>query len=137
MIVLTQTNPLALKVLQPRRSLEQVFPKLEEALWLIYLNPVDDPFFVEAAASLGSFDDEHGEAPIWTTRDHGKFLIVTPRTKATPALGERITDLEMADFASGTLVKSDVRMKHPDVAHEANTLPPPPGYAGGEGGGRH
>jgi hypothetical protein len=91
LVVLTKTCPLPLTVLRERRTISSVCPDLRVAAWIIYADPVADPYFFEAARSSGTFDRAPQEAPIWRSKADGlDYLVLTPLTDvdaADPLLG--------------------------------------------------
>ncbi len=106
-VVLTETNPVALKLVQARRTLEQLIEPLREASWLVYFNPLDDPFFMETASMLGDFDDADADVPIWTGPEKRRFLILCPAVDDPAIIERRMQDLEKGspDAASGVVQK--------------------------------
>ncbi|MBI5654629.1 hypothetical protein HZC53_03190 [Candidatus Uhrbacteria bacterium] len=103
-VVLTRTNPLGLVVTNVRRRLCQVFVNLKLALWVIYVDPDEDPFFFANAARLGTFDhldgmDSRSEpvrvwSPIEQPADGAeRYVILTPQTVSDDSLRKRVAEL--------------------------------------------
>jgi hypothetical protein len=78
MVVLTQTSPLILAVVVTRRRIEAAIPALRGALWVVYVEPASDPFFLEAAHELGILSGPLSTAPIWYGPGAVPFLILSP-----------------------------------------------------------
>lgn len=98
MVVLTETNPLALMTVAARNTLERAVPALGTAPWLIYFEPEQDPFFIETACALGSFDVASGlvdpeTAPIWHGPQQTHFLIISPSSERKANLLARMQDV--------------------------------------------
>lgn len=77
LVVLTQTNPIALAVLHTRRVLADAVPELERAPWIVFHDESADPFFPSAALASGSFDVDYQFGPIWLTAPGHRFLVLS------------------------------------------------------------
>ncbi len=97
LVVLWHTNPLGLTVLHTRRSFNNLVGALASALWAVYLDPAEDPFFLEAAAELGTLDVPLDEAPIWTASDSERFLILSPAIGRDIDLMSRVRCLDQGE----------------------------------------
>ncbi len=104
-IVLTRTNPIPLTVLAKRRQLCDSFPNLNKGLWILYLDPVKDPFFFTNAKRLGRFDSDPAEDEsrhplvVWYPNDdirsrrNESYLVLTPTTVVDENFSKRIQSL--------------------------------------------
>lgn len=97
-VLLCQTNPLALAVLKTRRALEDAVPKLARAVWVIHFDEEEDPFFVGAASMLGTLDRDAAEAPLWSAPDDWRFLVVSSKLRDLRILRDRLYELEAAEL---------------------------------------
>ena len=90
-MVLTQSNPLALKVLAARRRWCRELPNLNRAMWVIFVDPVAEPFFYAEAQRLGQFDAQpdpnkvSDSLMVWSVQNQDakrqeRFLVLTPQT---------------------------------------------------------
>ncbi len=84
-VVFTRTNPIGLCVLKARRTIELAVPTLRRAIWSLFVDPSEDPFFLENARRLGDLDEPLGGMPIWRTFDGGAYLVLSAEARA---LGE-------------------------------------------------
>lgn len=91
-MVLTRCNPLVLKVLAARRRLCKELPNLNRAMWVIFVDPVTEPFFFAEAQRLGQFDAQpdpdriNDSLMVWSVQSQDakrpeRFLVLTPQTK--------------------------------------------------------
>lgn len=96
-VALTRTSPLALQVIHRRRRLSGEFPSLTQALWVIFMDEKQDPFFESEAEKLGSFDSPLASSPIWreNTTDE-RYLVLTPSTKDIGLLRSQLFKIRMA-----------------------------------------
>lgn len=103
-VVLTQTNPLKLVVMPVREKLCKDIVNLKLALWIIYVDPEEDPFFFANAAKSGTFDlvdEDAGGDPVrvWTpsqkTADGTResYIVLTPQTARDKYFKARIESL--------------------------------------------
>lgn len=104
LVVLTQTNPVAIAVLGARRTLEATVPALAHASWILFLDTVEDPFFLETAARLGELDGTAEAVPIWTGPEQTRFLVVPAGLRDLDLLPHRLLDLTQASLASTGVV---------------------------------
>ncbi|MBI5531695.1 MAG: hypothetical protein HY898_03195 [Deltaproteobacteria bacterium] len=88
-VVLTKANPLGLAVISARRKLEQLIPALLRATWVLFVDPVYDPFFTE------------------TARSHGTFVLGTDRAMEWVGPGDATFLVAMASFTITERVRSD------------------------------
>lgn len=106
LVALTRTNPLALTVLQARRTLEEAIPRLATVPWLIYVDLVADPFFFETAERLGTLDAPIDRAPVWTTAGE-RFFILSSQLDPSTNLADRLFDLERIGLSRFDAPESD------------------------------
>lgn len=92
LVVLTKTSPIALAIFLNRKVLEKALPSLRRAAWLIFHDPNEDPFFGREVLSMGMLDTSLVDAPIWTTRGAGEYLVLTPDCPRRD-LRDRVRDL--------------------------------------------
>ncbi len=105
LVVLTQTNPLALTVVDLRRRLEGRIPSLRTARWMIFLDPREDPFFATMALRLGHLTADLEEAPIWIGPQDSPFLVLSPNIHNRKLVCASLEELDEA-----ILSKSGERM---------------------------
>ncbi len=96
LVVLTETNPIALAVLQTRRVLADAVPELERAPWVIFHDESADPFFASAAMGLGAFDIGYELGPIWLTPPGYRFLVLSSDERQLDYVAARIATLEQS-----------------------------------------
>lgn len=96
LVLLTRTNPLGLAVLQTRRALEDAVPELADAAWLVFVDELEDPFFMEAASRMGSVVGGDGTAQLWFAPHHQRFLILGAREIDPEVLRGRLAQLGAA-----------------------------------------
>jgi hypothetical protein len=106
-VVLTRTVPLVLAVLNTRRRIEHAVPMLEQAAWLVFVDPLADREFFRTAALLGELDDEIDRAPIWSGPGGMRFLLVSPLVRHPRRMSLRVRVLEEDPTASATLRVAD------------------------------
>ncbi len=80
-VVLTSTTPVALVVVNARRKIETAVPGLSRAVWTVFVDPAQDPFFFDTVASLGRLQGARDEVPIWRDPDDRPYLIVSPEVR--------------------------------------------------------
>lgn len=108
LVVLTCTNPLALAVVTLRRRLENHFPELRAARWMIYLDCERDPFFEAMALRSGHLTGELAEAPIWVGPQDSPYVVMWSEIRnrrVVEASIEQLDDLVLA--ASGEWPRQD------------------------------
>jgi hypothetical protein len=76
-VLLTQTSPLMLRVVQARRTLEAAIPALTGAAWALFVDPIRDPEMVRNANALGTLSGPLDTAPLWHADDR-RFLVLSP-----------------------------------------------------------
>lgn len=70
--------------------------------WLIFVDPKDDPFFVEAADEMGVLGGELTSAPVWSSNSGEMFLVLSPDVDVVALGADRLAELERRGFeASG------------------------------------
>lgn len=77
-VVLTKANPLGLAVINARRKLERMLPALLTATWVLYVDPVYDPFFLDSARKCGTFVYQNQQSLQWIGPGGAIFLIAMP-----------------------------------------------------------
>src|SRR4051812_41920004 len=77
-IILTKTNPLALMVTNARRKIESLLPQLSRAVWALFVDTKEDPFFAHTARKLGKLDGKMEHVPIWIAPGDAKFMVFSP-----------------------------------------------------------
>lgn len=93
-IVLTRTSPVALLVLKLRRQVCTEFPALSQALWVIFVDDRQEPFFQSEAEKLGTFDGPLAQSPIWHEQaTDDRYIILTPQTKDAGNLQSQLIKL--------------------------------------------
>lgn len=105
MVVLTNTNPLALAVVDLRRRLEVRLPALRTARWLIFVDPQTDPFFESSALRLGHLTGPMEEAPLWIGPQDSPYLVLSPRVRERRFVCQALDELDEA-----VLMRSGERM---------------------------
>jgi hypothetical protein len=105
MVVLTNTNPLALAVVDLRRRLEFRLPALRTARWLIFVDPQTDPFFESSALRLGHLTGPMEEAPIWIGPQDSPYVVLSPRVRERRLVCQALDELDEA-----MLLRSGERM---------------------------
>lgn len=94
LVVLTETNPIALAVLQTRRVLAEAVPELEQAPWVIFHDESADPFFASSALGMGTFDIGYELGPIWLTPPGYQFLVLSSDERQLDYVAARLATLE-------------------------------------------
>ncbi|MDD2785499.1 MAG: hypothetical protein PHS79_01240 [Patescibacteria group bacterium] len=65
-----------------RTEIMTAIPALASALWIIFADQIENPFFVDDTRRLGVFSDDLDQAPIWVEkRSNYSYLVLTPKTK--------------------------------------------------------
>lgn len=105
MVVLTNTNPLALAVVDLRRRLEARLPSLRTARWLIFVDPQTDPFFESSALVLGHLTGPMEESPLWIGPQDSPYLVLSPRVRERRFVCQALDELDEA-----VLLRSGERM---------------------------
>ncbi len=77
LVVMTRTNPLALTVIDGRKRLEAAVPSLRWALWAIYVDLEQDPFFLSTAERYGTLGGALDAAPIWVGPGPARFMVLS------------------------------------------------------------
>lgn len=76
-VILTDTRHIG-TILQVRRRLTSYFSHFERALWAVF---VEKPTPFRGGAVLhGELSADLDGCPVWTTKDDGVFMVLTPRT---------------------------------------------------------
>lgn len=104
LVVLTRTNPLALTIIDGRKRLEAVVPALRRALWAIYVDPEEDPFFLSTAERYGTFGGALDSAPVWVGPGPARFLVLSPLVGGADLVDARVQEL-VADSPEDTGVR--------------------------------
>ena len=80
-VVLSTLSHAIKSILDARRELTDVFPLLEKALWLIYVDKFEASF-LEAVEHLGELSRSSlDESPVWTLKKtRQSFVVLTPNT---------------------------------------------------------
>jgi hypothetical protein len=76
-VMLTNTNPLALMVVNARRKLERSVPSLVRATWVLFVDQKQDPFFAQTAKSVGHLDKDRAGGLVWNGPDDTTYLVTT------------------------------------------------------------
>jgi hypothetical protein len=105
MVVLTNTNPLALTVVDLRRRLEARLPSLRTARWMIYVDPESDPFFESSALRLGHLTGPMQEAPLWIGPQDSPYLVLGARVRDRRFVCQALDELD-----ESILLRSGERM---------------------------
>lgn len=93
-IVLTQTTMYYANLVAARQSLTNKIPIFAKALWVIFVDSKQDPFFTQNASERGCFNDALDRAPILTDAPTSLcYLVLTPKTE-TGLVKNRATMLE-------------------------------------------
>lgn len=100
LVVLTQTNPLALTVVDVRRRLENRIPALRTSRWVIYWDPDSDPFFGTMASRSGHLTGEPDEAPLWIGPSSSPFLVLMPSLRSRDLVRAGLAKLDEAILAA-------------------------------------
>ena len=100
LVVLTSTNPLALAVVDLRMRLERHFPDLRAARWMIYLDPVSDPFFEAMALRFGHLTGDLAHAPIWIGPQDSPYLVITSGTRNRRMVATALEELDTLVLAA-------------------------------------
>jgi len=108
LVVLTRTNPLALTVIDGRKRLEAAVPTLRRALWAIYIDPDEDPFFLSTAERYGTLGGAMDTAPIWVGPGPSRFLVMSSLVRQGDLITERAQEL-LADTPDETGVRRIAR----------------------------
>lgn len=92
LVVLTKLEPIETQVLRTRRILEAEIAMLERAPWILYADPFVSEYCFETLQRLGTLDGSALAAPLWTARDHLRYLVVSPlmRGHVMRGLPERV-----------------------------------------------
>lgn len=104
LVLLTRTNPVALTIVQTRRVLEEAIPRLSSAIWIIFFDPLTDPFFLANSLDSEDVGAALGDAPIWTSPRAGTFLILSDQISQRELVARRVAALEVE-----SLLESGVR----------------------------
>jgi len=94
LVVLTRTNMLAATAIDCRQRLESQVPLLRRALWLIYVDPDQDPFFLSTARTLGELSGPLDTAPVWVGPGMTRFIVMSPLLKNLHRVAERVNEIE-------------------------------------------
>ena len=116
-VVLTDTENPTATVSDVRGVIERAVPQLAAACWVIYVTAADRQRFISVAATAGSFDDELSPAPMWTTHDMRRYLVLSDEITDTQSLLNRVHEVETRSQPAGTI--STLRPRAP-----AETKPP-------------
>lgn len=115
LVVLTQTNPLALTVVDLRRRLESRVPALRTARWMIYVEPESDPFFQTMALRLGHLTGDLSEAPLWIGPQDSPYLVLSPLLRERELLCTALDELDESILAaSGERMVRLQQRRNPD-----------------------
>lgn len=106
LVAFTQTCPLIQTVFNARQRLCEKLPALENALWVIYVDPALDPGFGQTATRLGHFDASLDSAPVFESNDGCNYLVLTPQTTAYEYVRMRSRLMVPRATPSSTLGKS-------------------------------
>lgn len=104
LVVMTRTNPLALTIIDGRKRLEAVVPALRRALWVIYVDPEQDPFFLSTAERYGTLGGALDAAPIWVGPGPARFLVLSSQVRDGDLVSARADELA-ADSPEDTGVR--------------------------------
>jgi len=104
LVIMTRTNPLALTVIEARKRLESMVPSLRRALWVIYVDPDVDPFFLSTVERHGTLGGPLEAAPIWVGPGPMRFLVVSPQVRDADVVSERVAQI-VADSPDDTGVR--------------------------------
>ncbi|MBI4138816.1 hypothetical protein HY479_01560 [Candidatus Uhrbacteria bacterium] len=99
MVVVTVTSPIS-AIFRIRADLLNVFPSLQETLWIIFADRKGQKEFALALNMFGRLQGELGEAPIWTVNGSAqRYLILTPDAHDPRSLRWKVSQLtgEMDD----------------------------------------
>lgn len=118
LVVLTRSNPLPLAVLAKRRRVCAAIRNLSRAIWVVFVDPVNDPFFCRNANKLGTFDvvcdadASESVFTVWTpnetqrSAEHERYMVWSPQTACGDYFKARlailIKDLDMVPPVSVT-----------------------------------
>ncbi|MBI5536396.1 MAG: hypothetical protein HY898_26985 [Deltaproteobacteria bacterium] len=116
-VMLTNTNPLALMVVNARRKLERSVPGLERATWVLCIDKEADPFFAHIAASVGTFEKNRAGEIVWHGPEGTAYLVVTVD-------GRPFESQPSESFRPGNPTPQSRRITSPGMPAVA-TLPPP------------
>ncbi|MFW5739566.1 MAG: hypothetical protein ACOC1F_04300 [Myxococcota bacterium] len=100
LVMLTQTNPLALTVVDLRRRLEKRIPVLRTSRWVIHVDPDADPFFSTMALRLGHLTGELAEAPLWLGPQDSPYLVVSSGMRDRNAVAGALEELDETILAA-------------------------------------
>ena len=81
-VILTKTNPLAMRIIGDRIRLCSKIPKLETALWCIFIDEETDPFVWDNLMRSGEIIGHPKQAPIFTDYDGADYLLFVPDYEA-------------------------------------------------------
>jgi len=98
-VVFTRANPLGLAVINARRKLELLLPALQNASWVLFVDPVCDPFFMDSVRKFGTLVDRPPDSIEWTTAAGASFLIAKP----VRLIEQHARDLEGERFVEPTI----------------------------------
>lgn len=82
-VVLTRTNPVAITVVAARRRIQASVPALARAVWVLFVDPVEDPFCFDTLRNLGTLDAEEVEVPIWRDPDGHEYVVLSSEFEST------------------------------------------------------
>ena len=124
-IVFTKGTPLPLNVIYTRRKLVQCFPGLQRSLWIIFVDPIADPFFENEARTIGDLDDELDKSPIWKEGIMGeRYLVLTPQTSYVELVEQRaqkILSLTLAPRPRGLSSSSNAAVRGPSSTDDPSS----------------
>lgn len=112
-LVLTRVYPLPLAVLAKRRRFCGLFPNLKKGLWILYVDPVNEPFFFNDAKTLGSFDLD----PNPSSKQH-PLVAWYPSEELQSSRGEMY-----AVMTPGTIVDKRFKERIATMRDELSSLP--------------
>lgn len=116
LVVFTRSVPVATAVIRARRELVAFAPAVEAASYLLFHDATEAPQFFESAEALGEFDDRLSHAPIWTSPDGARWLVVSSLTRVS-SVRERLEALERESLSSSAVVRVAPSVLEPEVAN--------------------
>lgn len=94
LVVVARGKPLALIASDARRQLESWVPALRQAVWMMYLDPEDEPHFLSTAERFGRLSGPLDTAPIWVGPGLTRFIVASPLVTNLHRVADRITEID-------------------------------------------
>lgn len=93
-LVITQTLLFYSNVIATRAAIVKALPTLSTAMWIIFVDPNENPFYVRNTEERGDLNDEIHNAPVWTDRETKyRYLLLTTETKDMSVIKRQASDL--------------------------------------------